>query len=650
MSENVLAHRPSSRQGSPVPRRQLGTLSVNQRSYSRMSSKGGGGFGDESPLMSPLPYYPRHRSVTFADGRSNAREERPNYNAAYSASAPVSPTRQPSPPPVSILKTNSSFPDDDVDAAAAGPGATAAAAGATAGVNAHRQKDPLRSSPVPPRGRSNSRQRLAARRREAQLHHSFYDDSFVEEFVLSARTELEKEEEEQRRVQEQLRAEQEKAKRAERRVSEAAEKINALQHAKEVLMAATVRRHASVTPSPPRAQAGKSKRNSSLLRELEEDPDPAVQEALKELSRQSQMKQQQQQQQQRRRSMPIVSEDALATAATVDEESDEDNTSTLDKDARKRARLEKIVSSVLSKRDKSKSKRSVVVIDWSDIESDEKRDASTASEEGEEEGDEEERVRAYGKPIGAKRQRSCQAQQTRSAAAAAPEATLVHGSRATRKPSSRRAASSRHRTASAAPDLGDSLLFEAEEEAPILLPRRQHHRPAPTRSISHLAAEADSDGDDGRRDGSFGSASIERVVRQPPRATRAPAPQRQRRHTATSAPARAAAAAAPPHPRRGRRAAVAAPDDDDRFDDEEALFAPAPAPAARGRRAAAPRADPSDPMAVFFEAAFPSPSKFDEMMMQAGGLPEARRGGGGGGRGQGRQPNLVLPSSIGRRR
>ncbi|KPI86810.1 hypothetical protein ABL78_4134 [Leptomonas seymouri] len=611
MAENVLMHRPSSRQGSPVPRRQLGTLSVNQRSYSRISSKGA--FGDDSPLMSPLPYYPRHRSVTFAGERSGVREERPNYNAASSVSAPVSPVRQHSPPPVSILKTNSSFPDETDSGAA--PAVQLAAATVS---SATRYKDPRRTSPVPPpRGRSNSRQRLAARRREAQLHHSFYDDSFVEEFVLSAKSELEKEEAEQRRVQEQLRAEQEKARRAERRVSEATEKMNALQHAKEVLMAATVRRHASVTPSPPRTCNDKSKRDSSLLRELEEDPDPAVQEALKELSRQSLMKQQQ-----RRRSMPIVSEDALAEGGV---EEDEDEAEEGNNEARKRARLEKIVSSVLLKKGKRKSKRSVVVIDWSDIDSNDGNNEDVGGAESEEEEEEEARF------IGNKRQRSRQAKSC--SVALAPEVTLVPPTKASRKPSTRRAASSRKRNASVVPDLGDSLLFE-EEEQPILLPRRQHQRPAPTRSISHIDMEDD---DDGVLDRS--EAHMERVVRRPPRATRAPA-SRQRRGPAAGR-GNASTSFVSGGAGRGYRAPTV----------EEAEGATTPAPAPRPRRAAAPRADPSDPMAVFFEAAFPSPSKFDEMMMQAGGLPETRRGGSGaGGRGLGRQPNLVLPSSIGRRR
>jgi hypothetical protein len=632
MPEGSVVYHASSRQGSPVPRRQLGTLPANQRSYSRMSSKGG--FGDESPLMSPLPYYPRHRSVTFAEGQSGAREERPNYNATYSASAPVSPARQHSPPPVSILKTSSFFPDEEESGAV--PGVQVAAAATATSANS-RGKDALRSSPVPPRGRSNSRQRLAARRREAQLHHSFYDDSFVEEFVLSAKTELEKEEAEQRRVQEQLRAEQEKAKRAERRVSEAAEKINALQHAKEVLMAATVRRHTSVTPSPPRAHTDKSKRNSSLLRELEEDPDPAVQEALKELSRQSQMRhrqqQQQHQQQQRRRSMPIVFEDALAESSTEDADGAEDDVD--DDEARKRARLEKIVSTVLSRKGKSKSKRSVLVIDWSDLDSD---NAEPNNDEEDAEAEELNRL------VGVKRQRSRQAKSR--SVALAPEATLV-ASKAPRKPSVRRAASSHRRNASMVPDLGDSLLFETEEEQPILLPRRQHQRPAQTRSISHIDMEDDNAVLESE-------VSMERIARRPPRATRAPANQRHRKPAVAAAapPPRAPAGRGPSSAYasagagRGRRALPTMEEKEQEA--EDALTTPAPAP--RSRRPAAPRADPNDPMAVFFEAAFPSPSKFDEMMMQAGGLPETRRGGGGGGRGQGRQPNLVLPSSIGRRR
>ncbi|GET89685.1 hypothetical protein, conserved [Leishmania tarentolae] len=614
MTEVTSSLRPPSRQGSPVPRRQLGILPVNQRSYSRVGSKGM--IGDESPLMSPLPYYPRRRSVTFA-GDQSVREERPNYNAAYSASAPISPARHGSPPPVSILKPNSSFPVADEEDSGAAPAYQAAAA-TVSGVFDH--KDFARNSPVPVRGRSNSRQRLAARRKEAQLHRSFYDDSFVEEYVLRAKTEQDEEEAEQRRLQEQLRVEQERAKRAERRVSEATEKINALQHAKEVLMAATVRRHNSVTPSPQRVPAEKSKRNSSLLRELEEDPDPEVQAALKELARNSLAKQQSRIHSavhQRRRSISIVSADALAKGGEAENEGD--------KDTRKRARLEKIVSTLLSKRAKSKSKRSVMVIDWSDLDSDADGDTSTT------EKDEEETA------MNVKRHRGRPAKSH--SIALGTEATLVSSAKPTQKPSTKRAASSRKRPASAEPELGDSLLFEDEAEQPILLPRRQNKRPAPTRSVSYIDMEGD---DDLLRDAS----SVERVVRRPPRATRAPA---------IRAPAT-----------RQRRGRLASSNTHEGAEDLSSFTgttvsrgrAQPPAAAAAGDSTSAPprrrrgsvlRADPNDPMAVFFEAAFPSPSKFDEMMMQAGGLPETRRGGGGG-RGQGRHPNLVLPSSIGRRR
>ncbi|KAG5475275.1 hypothetical protein LSCM1_03387 [Leishmania martiniquensis] len=610
MTDVTSSRRPSSRQGSPVPRRQLGMLPANQRSYSRVGSKCT--LGDDSPLMSPLPYYPRRRSVTFA-GDQSLREERPNYNAAYSASAPVSPVRDGSPPPVSILKPHSSFPAPEEEDSGAAPALQAAAA-TVRGV--FDRRDPMRNSPVPVRGRSTSRQRLAARRKEAQLHRSFYDDSFVEEYVLRAKTELDKEEAEQRRMQEQLRAEQERAKRAERRVSEATEKINALQHAKEVLMAATVRRHPSETPSPPRAPPEKSKRNSSLLRELEADPDPEVQAALKELARNTVAKQRSRARpstNQRHRSISIVSADALAGMDEVDYGDDDDA-------IRKRARLEKIVSTLLAKKAKSKSKCSVMVIDWSDVDSDADGGTSRLEEDRKETA------------AGLKRQRG-RPVKSRSPALRA-ETSLVRSAKTTQKVSAKCAASSRKPLLSAEPELGDSLLFEDEAEQPILLPRRQHTLPAPTRSISHIDTEGD---DDSLRD----AYSVERLVRRPPRATRASAPRQPRGRPASA------------HPRRGAEDVsllTAGPHSRGRAPQPPVATAGAPNSAPpRRRRGSALRADPNDPMAVFFEAAFPSPSKFDEMMMQAGGLPETRRGGGGG-RGQGRHPNLVLPSSIGRRR
>ncbi|KAK7201808.1 hypothetical protein NESM_000247400 [Novymonas esmeraldas] len=609
MAEVAASHRAVSRQTSPVPRRQLGILPVNQRSYSRVGSKGM--VGDESPLMSPLPYYARRRSVTFADGQ-NSREERPNYNTTYSVSAPVSPVRHTSPPPTSILKSHSSYPVAEAEDSAAMPAHQPPAATASGAAG---RRDPARTSPTPTRARSNSRQRLAARRREAQLHHSFYDDSVVEDFVQTAKAELEAKEAEQLRAQEQLRVEQERAKAAERRVSEATDKISALERAKQVLSAAAVQRHASVTPSPPRAPVTRVKRNSSLLRELESDPDPEVQAALKELARNSLAKQQSRVQappRQRGRSMPIVSADAL-------DESDGDDGS-----SRKRARLEKIVSRLLAKKAKSRSTRSVMVIDWSDIDS----EASSGGSEAEEE-EEEEEERAAEAPVASTVHRRGGSRHAKSrSVATAAEATLVPSSKAAQTASVKRAASSKRRHISVEPALGDSLLFEEEEERPLLLPRRRHTRPAPTRSISHIAMDDD---DDVAADAS----SMERAVRRPPRATRAPA-MRQRRGQPTQEPPRGGGETSSAFT--GATASRATP---------AAATAGAAAAAAaappRPRRATAPRADPNDPMAVFFEAAFPSPSKFDAMMMQAGGLPETRRG-------QRHQPNLVLPSSIGRRR
>lgn len=612
-----------SHQNSPVPRRQLSSLSVNQRSYSRMSSKSG--FGDESPLLSPLPLYPRRRSVTFADD-SAIREERPHYNATYSSSAPVSPVRRASPPPVpSILKSFSSYGGEDgadgERAEAAQPTNATAAGAATARSG--------RSSPMPTRGRSNSRQRIAARRKEAQLHHSFYDDSFVEEFVLTARQELEKEEEERRQREAQARAEREKAKKAEQRAKEEAEKISTLQQVKEALLAAAQRKRVP-SPTPPREEqrVDKSMRPSKttaaatnetdLLRSLEEDEDPAVQAALAELARcagpphgsrkRSLAK---------RRSVPIVSEDALLSEAEEESSGEEGQ-----RERRKRAKLESMVAQLLEQHKKRKSKRSVMVIDWSDS------DSFAAGPLTEDEESTDARVVPRGR---SGKSRSVALAST----AVAPTATTA----GTRPSTSRRAASSRRRNVSAAPELGDSLLFDAEEEQPILLPRRQHRRPPPTRSISQLEAEGDESDD-----ALLNSEAIERVVRKPPRTARPRANPPARR----AAPGRATQAMTNSSVyNTSHRGDSTAPGETETAASTAPRRRRATADTAAARLAP-PRGNPDDPMAVFFEAAFPSPSKFDELMMQAGGLPEARRGRPGG---HGRQqPNLVLPSTIGRRR
>lgn len=618
--------RPVSRPISPIPRRQLGTLPVNQRSYSRYSSKGL--YGDDSPLMSPLPYYPRRRSVAFAE-TSHHREDRPHYGAVYSMSAPPSPARENSPPPVPILKTQSSYPDE-----AATSGAVPFASSAAAAAAAHAAvKGSGRLSPVPQRGRSNSRQRIAARRREAQLHHSFYDDSFVEEFVLSSKTQLQEEEKEaerQRRLEVELHAEKAKMKQAEQQVVASSEKLSAIQHAKDVLMAATRRRKPSVTPSPSRSAASSVPVTQQPGGQNREMPNTAVPAASVSSAAVAHTVPARSGGRPRRQSMPIVSEDVLAEAEDADAEG-RDHAEDLDQhraELQKRAKIEKVVTNLLSKQRKSKSKRSVVVINWSDMDSssDGEAEAETAAEEAEVE---EEKV-----TDGRKRGRGRVA---KSRSATLPSEASLHRSTraATRPPSSQRTASLRRRNASVIPEFSDSILFEEEENQPILLPRRQRTRPAPTRSIPPIEEEADDDI-------LLSDEPSAAMVRRPPRRNTT-------RSTRQRAPnARGAAAALNHH------FASAQPmgtrDDGQEMEEEGVEEVAVPAP--RRRRPQAPRVDPNDPMAVFFDAAFPSPSKFDEMMMQAGGLPEARRGGGRGrGRGgRGHQPTLVLPSSIWRHR
>lgn len=561
-------------------------LSANQRSYSRMSSKGM--IGDESPLMSPLPLYPRRRSVTFAE--EGIREERPCYNPAYPESAPVSPVRRASPPPPSILKKTYTV-EDDVSRPAAETSAPVPAATLRGTIRS------TRNSPIPQRSRSASRQRLAARRQEAQLHRSFYDDSFVEEFVLNAKSEFEKEEQQRQELEKEMRVEKEKARRAEQRVADTNDKISALQRAKEVLLAAAQRGRPSTTPSPTRhTQEGprSSRRHShktvdeaDLLQNLEEDSDPEVQAALTELAKAS--SRESRKRQHKRRSMPIVSETVLIDSEEEDRDAVEAH--------RKRAKLERIVEGILAQQKRGKSKKSVVVINWSDEE-----DSASQTD-----GD-------YTPPpstVAQKRRRGGKS----SSVAIDAEAPFVATAR---RAASHRQSTRRAKNTSVAPELSDSLLMESEDQ-PILLPRRRAPRPATTRSISHLGAEVD--------DLLLNEEMA--VTCKPPR-TNTRAPRGKRAPPVAPRPPRTVFTSSRADPYAAMRTPVVAPPT-------------APVKSRRVSRPAAPAISPDDPMAVFFDAAFPSPSKFDNMMLQAGGLPDARRGGRG-------QPNLVLPTSIGRRR
>ncbi|CCW71128.1 unnamed protein product [Phytomonas sp. Hart1] len=201
------------------------------------------------------------------------------------------------------------------------------------------------------------------------------------------------------------------------------------------------------------------------------------------------------------------------------------------------------------------------------------------------------------------------------------------------------------------PNFEEDLYFEDADDQPILLPRRKPKRPVVNRSLSQLEQAPD--------DVLFEDEVARRVVHKPPPITRGrPA------KTAQGVRSNGKATFSPPSRRRGKLPSSYIPpknDNDDDDDDEEEAegggdYEDVYVKPTRVRRprpvappAKPPKASADDPMAVFFEAAFPSPSKFDDMMMQSGGLPEARRNGGRG-RGRSRQTNLILPSSIIRHR
>ncbi|CAD2215387.1 hypothetical protein, conserved [Angomonas deanei] len=516
MNYESSSRRPTSRQSSPIPRRQLGSLSVNQRSYSRLSSKGA--LGDDSVTLSPLPVFSKGRSVTFGEAEY-FREERPHYNAAYSSTR-VSPTadRRPSPPPASILKTNTSTTSDHN---AANPSS-----------NVSKSK---RVSPVPVRGRSASRQRLAAKKREAQLMRGFYDDSFVEEFVLSTKDELEREEK-SRQIQNVIEKEKETVSKAEEKFVEANSRLDALQRAKDILLdKRSAKRDASASLTPTKRRRGKSNTEVRVDKELEDDSDPEIQSALAAIDSKRKRSRRN-----RRGSVPIVAESAFS------DDDDDSNESVV-----RKAKLEKIVSSILSEQRKSKSKRSVVVINFSD------------SDDDDEEG-----------PIRVKTRRA---------------------------PAVKKSFNSSSRKASANPSLGNSLLLEDESDEPILLQRPKKRKVAVTRSLSNfneLQEELPQD------------YSEETIVRKPPARTKQAA-----KKPAPNTSGSFASGRRDPYVNTTRRA----------------------------RPAPVPKVSSDDPMAVFFNAAFPSPSKFDEMISRAGGISDTRRGNRG-------QSNLVLPDSISKRR
>ncbi|RNF14817.1 putative mucin-associated surface protein (MASP) [Trypanosoma conorhini] len=666
----------SSYPASPRPRRQpMASLSTNQRSYSRMSSKGI--FGDESPLLlSPLPKYPnRRRSITFADEtEATVREERPHYTVSEASNTPGgTPSESPSRRP--IIKP----------ASRALPGADAA----TSAVDASQRHDTTTHAPVvfarsptPKRGRSNSRQRRNARRQQAELHHGFYDDSFVEEYVLKAKQEIAGEEEE-RRVEEKLRQQEKERAAAEMRAAQATVKINALQQAKEYLLAtanarcvspacSSVEPRESGTAARPRHHA--SKRELDLIQQLDDEIEAAEEIAQRRRQRPPAPV---------KHSMPLVTQLDEAEETGLHKrlrqstskkggrsqpvqvngqiDTDEDGDPAEEKNRMnklKRAKLERIVARVIEQQAKRRhGKRSVVVIDWDGAESDELLSDDAEGERGRRES--EDAAASQTRVVARSRRETVSKRPSEAAPTLATAPSAASTALGQQKPASAvlhvsvRAPSTRKRnatSASLAPELGeDSLLLE--EDQPVLLRRPTARRRVPTRSISCVSTEA---GDD-----AVFEPAVD-VSRKPPR--RAPAPKATRR--GRKPPASATVPALAPHlPPSSVSPSLAAVHGSRSFASArqgspgniEPMAAPLPQPVTsrrRGRTASAAARPPApafpsdDPMAVFFGASFPSPSKFEEMVLAAGGIPDTRRVG----RGQPRQPALVLPDSISRRR
>ncbi|RNC51952.1 putative mucin-associated surface protein (MASP) [Trypanosoma cruzi] len=658
---------------SPRPRRQpMASLSTNQRSYSRMSSKGI--FGDESPLLlSPLPKYPnRRRSVTFADEtEATVREERPYYTACETGNTPgkhpsESPFRRP------IIKTTSR---------------TNNATDAVVAVNMNRRNDTTSHAPVAPatsptikRGRSSSRQRRAARRHQAELYHGFYDDSIVEDYVLKAKKEIEGEEEE-KIVEENLKQQEKELAEAEMRAAQATVKISALQQAKEYLLAtANARCFSPACSSSERRDSGFAS-SRSCHHSLKKEPS-LIQQADGEVEEVGDIEQQRRHPPQKpvKHSMPLVTQmddmDEKGSGKRIRQvslkkgghslpirhdgqihtEDDDDDNEDNNMSKRKKTKLERIIARAIEQQAKRRhGKRSVVVIDW-DCDSCGELLASDADVEEEETDNDDEEVamtraaaRSCKEPMSKNPSNAASASATAASAASTAsrqkkQSTTRHVS--VRAPSRKRGANS----ASVAPDLGaDSLLLE--EDQPVLLRRPATRRRAPTRSISYMSPEAEDD--------SVPDHAVD-VSRKPPRRT--PAPKAAGR--GSKAPAPATGTALSPHrfpssvPPSVAVAHVSQSFTSARHNSHanvEPLDDP-PLPPVNSRRrcrttSAASRppttvTSSDDPMAVFFSASFPSPSKFEEMMLAAGGLQETRKVG----RGHPRQPALLLPDSILRRR
>lgn len=248
----------------PYPSARLPPMSPmvpNRRSVSRGASLGRSAL-EGTPLGSPMPMYPRRRSVTFVDDEERGlREERPEYiteeSAVKMSHRPVSDDERTTQRyeaaqyeylsdssrtlPPSIMVNNK---QEEQGSAFQQQRAPSHFAG--------RSLPPTpRKALMTPTRRSASRQRLENRRQEAMVNHSFYDDSFIEEFVGNTRDEMERKIEEERRevemkLEEERRALEEAARaRAALERERERERVEAAQLAAQLSTLSTVVSHQS---------------------------------------------------------------------------------------------------------------------------------------------------------------------------------------------------------------------------------------------------------------------------------------------------------------------------------------------------------------------------------------------------------------------
>eukprot|EP00796_Vickermania_ingenoplastis_P008759 gene8759-6161_t len=647
-----------------------------ERSFSRCakglsapSSMYGAG---ESLLLSPLPFVPRQRSVRFAgddadqNGSPFEREERPTHPtlSELGAGAPPSCTSRPTSP----------VPPQAAGAASRhgsrSPRPAALVACSCAGTGR--------------RTRSVSRQRLRARRREAQLHYAFYEDSFVENFMQEAKAELASEEEVARREEEQRRATAQA-----KRTTDETSSLRDLQRVRETLLAAVQRAASRSPPPPPHHRSSSASDDASsgrqLLQRLEEDPDPKVQAALQQLeqlnvSAVKPAKGSSKVARGRRTtaSVPLVSSD-VPPAATSGRSRTVTRGGGGSSSRSRRAKLESIVDRILGAQATSRSKQSVVVINWpgEEGESGTQELASSGSdadvaaydcseeEEVEETREKERRVALRRRqppppptaPVGSKRHRSASV-----SLAKGYEQPAVVVSRRRRLAAAAGGGRSRQGTSmsyrrevSEVPVLSDDdeagaepadVDFEVEDQLPRQLPRRRPATTAPPPldagtgtgprrrggrgagpGLTRRRDVDEEDLDDPLLNGSLdfsmsdGRAipppSPRRLAHSPTGAGRGRVPRRGRGGAGGVPPPRSTSRSLNYSLERERSTSFPI----QAHDHEEG-----PAPLRQGRRGAqGQRARPgAHPMDVFFNAAFVDPKEFDNLLQNAGGLSVTR--------------------------